>query len=286
MEPIPAEGLTKDALDAQRVARYKRREAWERKEDIQKVIYEAGCSVGTATEQLEDVLKDLNREEMTDAQKAERIAAVRKTARGLSEFYRKLETAAKHGWNLAMEVYEQADQGEMSEEEAKRLKKLLKKKEEEDKEKGKKYKIPKRERNEEPDSPEKKKPAPGWGEMMNPQLMMLMAAMAGGGQGMASMMKPDMATGSRPTESRRKAPCHNCGGADHWAYQIQCPNYHLYLAQQAAKAEAQKKIGGQQTAKKEQTGKNNKNYIRVKHVHEEQVKYIKRCKYVKIFQSR
>ena len=103
---------------------------------------------------------------------------------------------------------------------------------------------------------------------------------------MASMMKTDMATGSRPTESKRKAPCHNCGGGDHWAYQIQCPNYHLYMAQQKAKAEAHQKMGGQQTAKKEQTGKNNKNYIRVKHVHEEQVKYIKRCKYVKIFQSR
>jgi hypothetical protein len=53
-----------------------------------------------------------------------------------------------------------------------------------------------------------------------------------GGGGRATMLK---------SEKHARFPCDNCGMLGHWAYDMECPNYEIYLAKQRAKAEELRK---------------------------------------------
>ena len=63
-----------------------------------------------------------------------------------------------------------------------------------------------------------------------------------GGSGTA-VQSSAAADGKRPGgQQDRKRPCNNCGSLDHWSYNSNCPNYHLYVAGLQAKAETAKKM--------------------------------------------
>ena len=163
-----------------RAGRYKRRETWKQEDQTGKILYEAGMAVGNAMEGLEDVLRELAEEgDYGAAARARRVTELRKQVKEAQAVYKKIECGAKHGWSMAVAVYEtHLETADMTEEEAKRLQAELKsrKKEEGENQKGGKYKIPKL-KHEEPETVTQQvaaAPTWNWQNMMPPAMLQAM----------------------------------------------------------------------------------------------------------------
>ena len=262
MAALPVEAVDLEDLRGIRAGRYKRRETWKQEDQTGKILYEAGMAVGNAMEGLEDVLRELAEEgDYGAAARARRVTELRKQVKEAQAVYKKIECGAKHGWSMAVAVYEtHLETADMTEEEAKRLQAELKsrKKVEGENQKGGKYKIPKL-KHEEPETVTQQvaaAPTWNWQNMMPPAMLqaMMMGGMPmmgmgnmpqwnnAGGSGTA-VQSSAAADGKRPGgQQDRKRPCNNCGSLDHWSYNSNCPNYHLYVAGLQAKAETAKKM--------------------------------------------
>ena len=174
------EAVDLEDLRGIRAGRYKRRETWKQEDQTGKILYEAGMAVGNAMEGLEDVLRELAEEgDYGAAARARRVTELRKQVKEAQAVYKKIECGAKHGWSMAVAVYEtHLETADMTEEEAKRLQAELKsrKKEEGENQKGGKYKIPKL-KHEEPETVTQQvaaAPTWNWQNMMPPAMLQAM----------------------------------------------------------------------------------------------------------------
>ena len=128
MAALPVEAVDLEDLRGIRAGRYKRRETWKQEDQTGKILYEASMAVGNAMEGLEDVLRELAGEgDYGAAARARRVTELRKQVKEAQAVYKKIECGAKHGWSMAVAVYEtHLETADMTEEEAKRLQAELK----------------------------------------------------------------------------------------------------------------------------------------------------------------
>jgi len=233
---LPFENMTVEELAKDRLERFKSRETWEKDTQQQKMHLQMASQLQSAKEALENMVLKIKPAEVVMATKDEQLALARQEIQKIEEAYMHMEVYAVYGNKVAEELYGKPKMsGKLPEEMEKKLDKLLKETKE-----AKRPKIESAAKQ----SQQAVNNMPNWGWGM-PNMGyfptgggMAMPNFGFGGyqQQMApAVAAPPKQAGGVPVKKRY--PCDNCGSVDHWKSNPVCPNFHLFLQLQAAKAE-------------------------------------------------
>jgi hypothetical protein len=222
--------------------------------------YESAVYIASERETMEDQLVRLLAFPAGDM-RTEMLTVTRKLVTRLSEKYKKLELAVKHGWSFASKMFDQGEAVEgLTEAQQKTMKNLLK---DVEPEKGG-GKVSKPEQAKKPYSKDGGGGGDGsfgWGWGGWPQFPQIppnsyvwnsaagpasasvfyghQASQRGGGGGAVSSY--GSGGGGSNSGAARKGkiyPCDHCGSYEHWKQSVSCPNFFMYQQQQAERAAA------------------------------------------------
>ena len=272
------ENVLKEDREMFRASTARKREAWKRDTELERLLYSTASAVATTRDEFEDAVRAAGAMAADVPEKEARLRAARRSWSRMDEVYKRLEVAAKYGLGVAEEVFDaQTEVDGITQEQEKKLGRVLKKMEENVKEKTSR----KRREGGLYEELDTRGAADGGfsggfgGGSFGPYTAApafwdpnFTATAPGYGYGTAPVwqgygMPPPLSYG-QPSQmfqqgnfnnaaaggqdgagqttkapiAKRKTICINCGAHDHVSYNPACTNYHIHLQQLAAKAES------------------------------------------------
>lgn len=242
---LPFEAMTTEQLAAARMDRFKARESWDKEGVQQRMHLQMAAQLQASKEMMEDTLLKIKPATVVMEGKDAHLAAMRQEINKVEEAYMQIQVYAVYGSKATEELYGKPKMsGKLSEDMEKKLEKFLKE--------GKESKKPKLEQASKQTTQQQMVPNWGW-NMPGMGYFPMAGAMNVPGYGFGGyphQMQQTVGAAPRQTGGavppKKRYPCDNCGSTEHWKSNPACPNFHLFLQIQAAKAEEMRK--GQGTA--------------------------------------
>jgi len=208
----------------------------------QKMHLQMAAQLQSAKEMLEDSVMKIKPAAVVMDGKAEHITAMRQEITKVEDAYMQMQVFAVYGTKVTEELYGKPKMsGKLSDDMEKKLEKVLKE--------GKEAKKPKMEQQNKQGQMGQQQMMPNWGWSMPGMGYFPMAgAMSMPSYGYGGFPQQMQQAAGGPSKQaggavppKKRYPCDNCGSTEHWKSNPACPNFHLFLQIQAAKAEEMRK---------------------------------------------